>query len=92
MSLTVKVSHRRLLKTHTCHHHIALMFKLNMPIFSTLRFRVCIFGQSSSLQLLDLQGQLGGITINFNDIYAPFTTFFYVLWQVVAIKFCRLHS
>jgi hypothetical protein len=44
------------------------------------------------VQLLDRQGQLAGITINFGDIYAPFTTSLYVLWQVVGIKFYHLHS
>jgi len=66
---------------------MAPIFKLNMLDYSTLGFGVCLFGQSLSLQLLDPQGQLGGITINFGDIYAPFTTSFYVFWQVVVINF-----
>jgi hypothetical protein len=37
---------------------------------STLGFKVCLFGQSSSLQLLDPKDQLGIITINW-VIYMP---------------------
>ncbi len=64
MTLIVKVSHKRLSKIHTCHHHMTPIFKLNMLDCSALGFRVCLFGQSSSLQLLDPKGQLGIITIN----------------------------
>jgi len=44
--------------------------KLNMLDCSTLGFKVCLFGQSSSLQLLDPKGQSGIITINL-VIYMP---------------------
>jgi hypothetical protein len=91
MSFIAKVSHRRLLKTHTCFHHMAPISKLNMLDYSTIGLRVCLFGQSPLLHFPAPQHWSWGVTINFVNLYALFTPSLYVLWLAIAIKFCCLH-
>jgi len=87
MNLIIKISHRRLSKAHTCFHHMAPILKLDVLDCFTIGFRVCLFGQSLLLHLRNPQHWLGGVFINFANLYALFTPSLYVLWQAVAIKF-----
>lgn len=72
MKLIVKVLHTRLPKAHTCHHHMACKSKLDMLDCSTLGCKVCLFGQSPLLLLLDPKYQLGGGCHRFYWSLCPF--------------------
>jgi hypothetical protein len=52
--------------------------------YATLRFKVSLFGQFSSLLLLDFQQEVANDSI---DICSPFVVTLYVLWQVTANEF-----
>jgi hypothetical protein len=91
MSFRIKVSHRRLSKAHTCFHHMAPIFKLNMLDCSTIGVRVCFFSQSPLLHLPTPQHWSRGFIINFANLYALFICSLYLLWLAIAIKFCCLH-
>lgn len=91
IKLIVRVLHRRLPKAHICHHRMALKSKLDMLDCSTLGCRVCLFGQSPLLLLLNPQYQLEG-GCHWFCWYALFSTSLYALWQTIAIMFCYLCS